>query len=315
MTEWLLERLFDSGGQPPPRFAAQSTLNWMRSLAILVQDNGFTESELSNHYAAVQRRPLNVEMDTCVFERLLMAQHHTAALHTLSAEPKSPYNVVRSAIVAWYYAIYESSSAMTLAKSGSNAETHAKTARIWHSDIVMPGLAIGPFGFSLDTLVASEVKVQVAKLRQGSQFVLVDTPRTYADAWGAACAYVSGTADYEKWRFEGRIRGSQEFKALNTDSFRTKAARELRDVKLRAGHVNFLIQAFRYRGKANYRDSIYLSYGPKREQAIRQFLRDLNIVGSSFLRMATSYASRRVELGSWKSFMSDIEQNSLLDFT
>ena len=186
MAEWLLKRLFDSGDQPTPRFAAQSTLNWMRSLAIIVEDRGFTDNELSYFYAPVQRRTPNTPADTGVFECLLMAEHNVAALRTLSADPKSPYNVVRSAIIAWYYAIYESSSAMTLASSGANAETHAKTARIWHTDVVKRSLTVGPFGLYLDTLVASDVKTKIVELRQGSQFELVNSPSNYMDAWGAA---------------------------------------------------------------------------------------------------------------------------------
>ena len=315
MAEWLLDRLFDSGDQRPPRFAVQSTLNWMRALAILVEDRGFTADDLSSHFAVVQRRAPNFVADTGVFEHLLMAQHNVAALQTFSSEPKSPYNVVRSAIVAWYYAIYESASAMTLASSGANAEQHRGTARIWHAEIIAQGLAPGPFGLHLDTLVPSEVKAQVEELRQGSQFELVDSPQSYSDALGAACGYISGTAEYEQRRVEEQIRNTQEFKSLNKDNFRTKAARQIRDQKLSTGYVNFLVQAFRYRGKANYRDSIYLSYGPNYEKAIRQFLSDLATVGSVFLKMANGYACRRVERGSWESFLSDLEQNSRLDIT
>ena len=241
-----------------------------------------------------------------------MAMHNNSALNALKTSEK-PYDVVRSAIVAWYYTIYESASAMTLAASGGNAEQHAKTARIWHADIVRPGLAIGPFGLHVNTLVANDVKSEIKTLRNGSNFQLVDSPGSHDDAWGAACAYVSGTAGFEKWKVEERVRASSEFKSLDVDSFRTKAARELRDGKLCNGHVNFLVQAFRYRGKANYRDSIYLSYGADRTLAVAQFRQDLFTVGCAFQRMASHYVSRRVNKANWGHFVADLDSNCLIE--
>ena len=314
MSQWLLDKLFAAGDQPTPRFALQSTLNWMRALTILVSETGFEPCDLKRAYAPVVRRYRNEEADIRAFECLLMAMHNVSALDTFK-QVGCPYSVVRSAVIAWYYAIYESASAMTLAASGATAEQHAKTARIWHSDIVQSGYALGPFGFHLDTLIAKETKTQVQTLRNGSSFLLVDSPATYNQAWGAACGYVSGTAEYERWKIEERIRSSAEFKLLGVDSFRTKAARELRDNKLDNGQVNFLIQAFRYRGKANYRDSIYLSYGANHSDAIAQFLDDLSIVGSTFFRMARTYVSRRVELSSWDSFVADLDKNSRIEIT
>ncbi len=315
MAGWLLDRLFEKGDQPTPRFAAQSTLNWMRALAILVQVRDFTSEELSSLHSNVQRRTPNKAADTGVFEHLLMAQHNLAALDSLSNNLASPYNVVRSAIVAWYYVVYESASSMTLAASGANAEEHRKTARIWHAGIVTKDLAPGPFGLHLDTLVRSEVKARLAVLREGSMFALVESPANYSEAWGAACAYVSGTADYEQKRIETRVRATPEFRNLSVESFQKKSARELRDRAFAREHVNFLVQAFRYRGKANYRDSIYLSYGPNREDGIRQFLVDLAVVGAAFLRMASSYASRRVERGVWARFDADLVKYSRLSLT
>jgi hypothetical protein len=313
MAEWLLQQLFATGDQPKPRFALQSTLNWMRALAILVTDRGFTFAELDSHYAAVERRAQDVKSDTGAFENLLMAMHNVTALQTLGNDSKNPYNVVRSAIIAWYYTIYESSIAMIRAASGGKAKQHAKTARIWRADIVQRNWAVGPFSLHLDTLIPSDVKTRIIELRDGCDFALVKSPVSYSDAWGAVCAYLSRTADYEKWKIEEEVRDSREFKDLKTNSFRTEAARQLRDSRLRKGHVNFLVQAFRYRGKANYRDSIYLSYGANREPAIRQFLTDLVSVGSAFLRMASCYVNRRVDASCWQHFLSDLNDNCLFD--
>ncbi|MEH2749546.1 hypothetical protein QE238_31000, partial [Klebsiella pneumoniae] len=111
---------------------------------------------------------------------------------------------------------------------------------------------------------------------------------------------------------EERVRTSRDFKALGVDNFRTKAAREVRDHALEKGQVNFLIQAFRYRGKANYRDSIFLSYGDNNEAIIEEFIQDLYDVAIGFIRATSHYCSRRVERGTWAEFVEDISDNSRL---
>lgn len=123
---------------------------------------------------------------------------------------------------------------------------------------------------------------------------------------------MKGTHSYKKWEAEERVKNSKEFKALNVENFRKKVAQELRDKTLDKGQVNFLIQAFRYRGKANYRDSIFLSYGNNNKNTIEQFVNDLNIVSAGFIRAASHYCSVRVEKGTWKLFVNDIRNNTRL---
>jgi len=138
-------------------------------------------------------------------------------------------------------------------------------------------------------------------------------PRTESEAWGAIYAYLSGTADYEKGKIEDRVKNSKEFRELDVNNFRTKAARTLRDSKLDKGIVNFLIQSFRYRGKANYRDSIYLSYGENRTETINKFVENLRIVATTYLRMTCRYASKRVEKSLWPCFSEDLKNNLIFD--
>ncbi len=56
---WLLNRLFDQGDQPTPRFAFQGTVNWMRALSIYTDGNEFSHDSLRNFYRLIQRRPPN----------------------------------------------------------------------------------------------------------------------------------------------------------------------------------------------------------------------------------------------------------------
>jgi len=186
MAKWLLGRLFNAGKQPVPRFAYQSTVNWMAALAKRCESNGFSGEELRNFYSDVQRRSANVEADTCVFENLLMALHNIAALDQLNgiAENKTP--IIRSAIIEWYYAVYYSSSAMVAASSGSKQETHASTAKAWQNDIVSRQLVVSPFDLSLDTLVEKKVKVKLTQMRAGNIYKLTDNPANDEEAWGVS---------------------------------------------------------------------------------------------------------------------------------
>lgn len=313
MDQWLLRRLFAQADHPTPRFAYQGTVNWMAGLSILCDSSMFAPEEIRHRYAAVQRRKVNTEADTWAFENLFMSLHNVAALGEF-IEKCDPVPVVRSAIITWYYAVYYAASGMVAAASGSKQETHTETAKVWHADIVSRQLAIGPFGLQLNTLVDRDVKDEVSRLRDGNQFALAKLPENEAQAWGACVAYLSGTASYERDKVEEFLKASREFKELGVENFRARKAAHLRDSRLKGRPVNFLTQAFRYRGKANYRDSIYLSYGANRKATLKTFVQDLENVAQNFTRMACAYIARRVEKGTWDLFVQDLEGNAQIRF-
>ena len=312
MSKWLLKRLFDAQDQPKPRFAFQGTVNWMRALSILVQNGSLDDQKIKNHYKAVNRRKLNAEADTLVFENMLMAFHNQASLVRLTEDVSHPYDVCRSAIISWYYGTYFTSSAMIAAASGSKQETHSKTAKVWQCDIVNHELLMKPFSLSLSSLVEKDVKAKISNYRGNNKHELNTYPTNNDEAWGAIVSYLNGTWDYEKWRVEEEIKASSEFKKLGINNFRTKKAREIRDKRLSQSSVNYLIQAFRYRGKANYRDSVFLSYGDNNLEKMATFIQDLEKVSRAFQRMAAFYLERRVENSAWAEFITDLQKNSRL---
>jgi len=315
MSQWLLDRLFEAKDQAEPRFAFQGTVNWMRALAESVNSGSTSDEKLTAIYSGVQRRPVNRIADTSVFENMFMAHHNLASLHSLNDDIESPYDTCRSAIVAWYYATYFSASAMVAASSGSTQETHAATAKVWQADIVEKDLIPYPFNMYLSSLVSKTMEDEIKEYRKDNRYDLNDRAEDTEMAHGALVSYLKGTHGYKKWEAEERIKTSREFKALGVDNFRKKVARELRDKVLDKGQVNFLVQSFRFRGKANYRDSIFLSYGPDQEDVIRQFIEDLLNTARGFIRSAAYYSSKRVERGAWSEFVSDIEENSQLSIS
>lgn len=309
MPNWLLDRLFNHQDQPTPRFAFQGTVNWMRALALLADEQTFSHASLQHRYQSVLRRNLNQAADTLAFEMLLMGLHNLASLKSFASPATDKYEAVRSAIIAWYYCTYYSSKAMIAACSGSDPQTHSKTARVWQSDIVEAGLAEQPFAYMLSNVTTGTMNQEIAALRIGNRHDLNNEPTNRDEALGAAFSYLKGTAEYVKWQTEEEVRNSRQFRELGVQNFRTAAARALRDQHLQRESVNFLVQAFRYRGKANYRDSIYLSYGADRTPTITVFVSDLGIVAERFLTMAAHYVARRIERGTWQSFATDMGES------
>jgi hypothetical protein len=315
MTEWLLNRLFGAKDQPVRRFAFQGSVNWIRALAEIVNSGSTSDEELSSLYNNVQRRPVNSSADTSVFENMFMAHHNLASLQSLKHNDQSPYDTCRLAIVAWYYTSYFSASAMVSASSGSTQETHSATAKVWQADIVEKELIPYPFNLHLTSLVSETMEPEIAKYRKDNIYDLNDRADNIEVAHGGLVSYLKGTHKYKKWQAEERVKTSRDFKALDVGDFRKKIARELRDKVLEKGQVNYLSQAFRFRGKANYRDSIFLSYGPEQEEIIRQFVEDLLDVSKGFIRSAAYYSSKRVERGTWGEFISDIDNNSRISIS
>lgn len=301
---WLLNRLFTHNDQPKPRFAFQGTVNWMRALSLLTATN-FSNAELRQFYQPVQRRVANEEADTLAFECLTMAMHDVSAIKHME-EIDNPYAIVRSAIIAWYYSTYYAAKAMIAASSGANPQTHASAGRIWQAELVANQLVKSPFDLSITDITPAHVAQAILALRAGNTNDLNLEPTNHAMAFGACLSYLKGTAEYEQWRLEEMVKESATFRNGGFTDFRTNAARALRDARLRPALVNFLVQAFRYRGKANYRDAIYLSYGRDESARLRRFISDLRSVGEAFSLMAAHYVAKRVVRNDWDLFAADI---------
>ena len=290
MASWLLDRLFDKKSQTKPTFAFNSTVNWMRALALLVDNNKFSNQELKKHFATVNRRNVNQNADTKVFENTLMAFHNFSCLKMIDKDISSKYDTLRSAIVAWYYCTYFSSKAMLAASSGGNPETHSDTAKIWHSEFLSnKNILIEPFSLHLNSLVKKEVQSSIQTDKNGNTFNVNKRPTNQQEAWVTVVSYLNGTAEYKQKKIEIKVKNKPEFKQLSVTDFRTKKAQKIRDKEFDKAKINFLVQAFRYRGKANYRDSLFLSYGNNRINDVNQLTSDLLTVSEKFLRMAACY--------------------------
>lgn len=292
---------------PDARFALPSTINWMRALAILVDELDLRFATASHAYTRVQRRALPDRELNSVCEQLLFALHQLASLRAMTVV-ENKADVARIGIMAWYYGVYGAASAMIAAGDGSFPDTHAATAQQWDRQFAATGLALSPFGDRLSALRADVVEQELIPVRARGKHSLTVTPTSLEQAWGCHAEYLSGTAKWEQWNIQERVRETKEFKALGTDSFRSTAARKLRDTAFARRGIAFLHEASRYRGKANYRDAIYLAYGRSVPRLLDSFTDDLATVLAGFASMAAAYVSWRIGRDAWTAFLEDLEQ-------
>jgi hypothetical protein len=296
---------------PDARFALPSTIHWMRALAILAADRNLDYAAGRTFYAKVQARSVPDRELNTVCEQLLFVLNQIAALQALTSVSNKA-DVARTAIVAWYYGVYSAASAMTAAMDGSFQDNHTETARKWQERFPARKLAMHPFADCLSSVVPSTVETELAAVRARGRHSLVNVPTTAQEAWGCCVEYLNGTAGWERWNVEERLRDTSAFKALGVVDFRTKAARELRDAAYARRTIAFLHQASRYRGKANYRDAIFLAYGTSVPTQLSGFVDDLLAVLKAFAAMAGAYCSLRVGRTAWEEFVDDLERKKAI---
>jgi hypothetical protein len=293
------------------RFALESTVHWMRALALLTDHLRLDFGAGRMFYRRVQPRSMPQPEINTVFEQLLFVLNQIAALHALTSATNKA-DVARTGIVAWYYGIYSAASAMTAAMDGSFQDNHAETARNWQERFPAKGLTMDPFADCLSNLLPSSVKAELVPVRARGQHSLLNQPTTPTEAWGCCAEYLSGTARWEQWNVEERLRETPAFKELQVSDFRTKAARQMRDGAYARRSIAFLHQASRYRGKANYRDAIYLAYGSSVPTQLSGFVDDMLLVLKAFGAMAGAFCSLRVGKAIWAEFVDDLDRKKAI---
>ncbi len=298
--------LTEKDGVPDPRYALPSTVNWMAALAILAKDEALDYAKAWSFYSSVEKARCTERQENSVFEHLLLALHQLAALRSMVAVDKQA-DIVRVASVGWYYGIYATATAMVAAQDGSIQDNHTKTANTWDRQLVQQGRVLHPFDLRVSTLVKADAKTEIDKIRRGPAANLVNAPTNVDEAHQAICGYLSGNVNWWGWKVEEELKRSAEFKKLGVSNFRSSKARHLRDDRLDRQSISFLNQAIRFRGKANYREALYLSHGSSVEGTITEFVSNMADVLEAFLAMAGAFAFRRLGEDLMASFVLDLE--------
>ena len=120
-----------------------------------------------------------------------------------------------------------------------------------------------------------------------------------SNAQGMLLQYLKGSAKF----YVDHAKEDLPFKVFNTKVAKDALYKRLRD------QVGFLHCAFRYRGKANYRDAIYLTYGSKIPHGSIAFLDNLCAVSRFVFVLASAYVQRRVGTKSTAEFSKDLSAN------
>jgi hypothetical protein len=280
----------------------------MRALSLLIADKGVNFASAKSFYAAQGKRSMGALVENTVLEQLFLGLHHLSALEKMKdAEPSADFS--RVGILAWYYGIANAASAMTAAQNGSFQEDHAGTANMWDRDIAARGLAMEPFSWRVSSLLEATYSFEVRAYGGSSKGALSSPPNSVSAATAAAVSYLSGSANWYAWKATEDVRKSSDFKKLSVTDFRTKAARQLKDARLSQRSVGFVHQASRYRGKANYREALFLAYGKSTETILKDFVAEQASVLRAFLAMAGAFSSRKLGKVLWDEFVVDVDAN------
>jgi len=316
MPQLLFERLNEQDRNFRPDFALNSTLSWIHGLSILMGSEDFSKEELQRKYSGIQRTSSTKSSETTVMSSLFMAINYLASLSVLKEIKSNVNDLARISIISWYYGIFHSANAMLVATNRDFIpDNHTNTANVWDDLIAKHDLIPAPFSYRVSSLIEAEYKGEIESNKDYSTTQLAHFyPQNKQQAKSACLSYLKGTASYLNWKKESEIKESKEFRDLGVSDFRTKKARELRDVKLKRHSCCFLHQASRYRGKANYRDSIYLGYGDNNPNLLN-FTDDLFIVLKTFINVVFYYSSKRLEKELFTSFIEDLKKHSNLSIS
>lgn len=158
------------------------------------------------------------------------------------------------------------------------------------------------------------------ELLEDEAFILVKAAPRHSQTFGetVCCAGIDRNGAWVRLyasRITEEVRNSSAFKALNKLDFRTRAARDLRDARLTGRTMGFIHQASGYRGKANYREALFLAYGTRIEPTLQGFLSDQALVLRAFLAMAGAFASRKLGKVLWDEFVDDVDANRAFSTT
>lgn len=305
MDNWIIEQLNSTEDYPNPQYAFNSTVNWMHALRTLSEN--ITDEALSEFYSKKMTVNTNKEYTNKSIASIYSSLTYLRSLSSLSAYDDKSLNSINAhlAIVAWYYCIYNSCKAMIACFNSSYQENHTATAKAFH-ELSKQGLLMPPFNYRICNLTKSSVTSAIndySKDYNGKTLASDYYPTSETSCLNSTLAYLKGTADYYTRQTEEQIKKDQGY-----ENFRTKKAQQARDQSLTKKKVNFLHQAFRYRGKANYRDCIYFIANAE-DRRLEDFIADLEYVAHKFFAMSAFYVSKKVDNAIWTNFISSYEMD------
>lgn len=311
MAQWLFGLIKRGDDDRAPDFARQSHVNWARALSFEVsQEHGATVSAqrdaVRKHFdSCVTRRKIGDDHLVKVFEPLFGSLQFSTSLVSLVLRGATEPWECPSATVTWYYAVYNAFRAMFAACNDLPGDTHTAAIRALNGEL--RALLPHPFDMVAERVSGESYadrlpRYPLAKRKSGPSAAINGA---FVEDRTVACRmlleYLHGSADYWTWHTREQILAKGSFK-----NFRSNAAKQERDRRLKPA-VNFLDCAFRYRGKANYRDAIFLSNGQTHARVGLPFVSDLASTSRFVTLMAAGYVRARVGSKLMDAFATDMQ--------
>jgi hypothetical protein len=307
MDNWLYSEVFKQDDLRVPTFARQSTINWMKALRFeVVNEHGASTKEqfksCLQHYKASYPKRLTTLNNSIIFESLYSSLTNSLSLQTSAKNSSSESWMLPGSIVSWYYSVYFSVLSMFGSTGQIVDDNHASVFRAFGSNLSdhMPH----PFNMKASYVKNEEYQSKLPQHDSANSFSLSKTfPENEDAARGMLLEYLSGNTKYYTGLTKERILKKSSF-----SHFRTEAAKEDRNKQLQKT-IAFMHCAFRYRGKANYRDGIYLTYGQSSAAETKAFLEDMAVVSKFMFISGLALAYRSPLNPEVVKFIDDINTN------
>ncbi len=307
MDNWLYSEVLKEDNLRVPAFARQSTINWMRALRFeIVNEHGDSTTEqfesCLRHFKSVYPKKLSPLENKYIFEALYSALNNSLALQTSAQSTNKESWMLPSSIVSWYYSVFFSVLSMFGSTGQRVKDNHTSVYKAFGSNLAdqMPH----PLNMKATYVRNEEYQPKLPQYGAANSFDLSKTfPENEGAAKGMLLQYLVGSAKYYTWQTKNRILERSDY-----SDFRTKTAKGDRNKQLQKT-LGFMHCAFRYRGKANYRDGIYLTYGQSSADETKGFLEDMKVVSQFLFITGLALAYRSPLNPEVVKFISDINKN------
>lgn len=307
MSSWLYSQLLDEDESRQPAFSLQSTVGWIQALRHEIEaEHGKRASTQFKSCRKLFRQTVKPAGKppplAAVFEPLFSSITGSMTLERISTSYEAVPWVRPTAVVTWYYAVYASVRAMLAALGQMVVENHSATMKAYAATL-QPKLP-HPLNMRAFRTAGETYSIILPSHPRARPYDLIRTfPGTSAAARGMLVQYLSGTSKWYVERTKAQILRENKF-----NDFRTKLARVERDRRLQ-NKIAFLHCAFRYRGKANYRDAIYLTYGSGDLATAASLVTDLARCAQFASVVAIAFVERRIGKPDTNAFINDLKKN------
>lgn len=290
-------------------FKLRSTLSWAAALRFVIEETHGCDATVQfdscrRHFSTLKLKSDPREKMGEVYCLLNHALTSATSLVSLDCSHAARPWMYPTTVVAWYYAHYQAFRAMALARGLQLHDTHAS---LQHS--INQGLRGElPHPYDMRALHQGDgtYRVWLPAARDASPAPLIEEfDETSESARGMLLRYLDSTA---KWEKEDVQRGMLKEKDFSYQNFKSKAARDARNRRLKKD-INFLHCAFRYRGNANYRDPLSLTYGVQQHRHYAAFAHNLAVSARFAFICGLAFAERVYGKESTTEFLEDLERN------